>query len=88
MRAALRTRYELLPLWYTQFYVSSITGLPVVRPLWVEFPRDKNTYNMDNQFILGSSLLVHPVTERYATSVDVYLPGATTVSCGFQLVGP
>lgn len=77
MRAALRLRYELLPFWYTEFYVSSVSGVPVARPLWVEFPRDKNTYNMDDQYIIGSSLLVHPVTEQYATSVEVYLPGTS-----------
>lgn len=80
MRAALRVRYELLPLWYTEFYLSSLSGLPVVRPLWVEFPRDKNTYNMDDQFIVGDSLLVHPITEQYAKTVELYLPGTTTVS--------
>ncbi len=82
MRAALRVRYELLPFWYTEFYVSSVSGLPVARPLWVEFPRDKNTYNMDDQFLVGGSLLVHPVTEQYSTSAELYLPGATTVSPG------
>ena len=81
MRAALRVRYELLPFWYTEFYISSLTGLPVARPLWVEFPRDKNTYAMDDQMIIGSSLLVHPVTQQYATSVELYLPGTNTVSC-------
>lgn len=80
IRAALRVRYELLPLWYTEFYVSSLSGLPVARPLWVEFPRDKNTYGMDDQFLIGNSLLVHPITEQYATTVEVYLPGTSTVS--------
>ena len=79
MRAALRLRYELLPFWYTEFYLSSLSGLPVARPLWVEFPRDKNTYNTDDQFLIGGSLLVHPVTEQYATSVQLYLPGSNTV---------
>ena len=31
MRDAVRTRYELLPFWYTLFYESSKTGLPVAR---------------------------------------------------------
>ena len=31
MRDALRMRYELLPLWYTTFYETSVTGLPVLR---------------------------------------------------------
>ena len=74
-------RYELLPLWYTEFYLSSLSGVPVARPLWVEFPRDKNTYNMDDEYMVGRSLLVRPVTEQYATSAQLYLPGANVVSC-------
>lgn len=85
MRSALRVRYELLPFWYTEFYLCSLSGVPVARPLWVEFPRDKNTYNMDDQYMVGSSLLVHPITEQYATTVHLYLPGSTAVS--FQKMG-
>ena len=57
-------------------------GLPVLRPLWVEFPRDKNTWASEDQFMVGDSLLVHPVTEQGATSVQLYLPGTSSVSEG------
>ena len=80
IRDAVRIRYELLPLWYTVFYESTQTGLPVMRPVWLEFPRDKNTYEMEDQFIVGNSLMVKPVTEQYATTTQLYLPGANTVS--------
>uniref|UniRef100_A0A1X7UMV1 Uncharacterized protein n=1 Tax=Amphimedon queenslandica TaxID=400682 RepID=A0A1X7UMV1_AMPQE len=49
---ALRLRYKLLPYWYTLFYQSHISGLPVARPLWLEFPRDKNTYNIEDQIMI------------------------------------
>ncbi len=80
IRDAIRIRYELLPLWYTVFYESTQTGLPVMRPLWLEYPRDKNTYGIEDQFLVGDSLMVRPVTEQYTTSVHLYLPGATAVS--------
>ena len=79
IRSAIRTRYELLPFWYTEFYLSSRSGLPVARPLWVEFPRDKNTYNVEDAYMVGRSLLVRPVTEQYSTSVQLYLPGINVV---------
>ena len=60
-------------------------GLPVLRPLWVEFPRDKNTWASEDQFMVGDSLLVHPVTEQGATSVQLYLPGTSAVSVGGTL---
>ena len=80
IRAAIRLRYQLLPYWYSVFYEARRMGLPVIRPSWVEFPRDKNTWATEDQFMIGDCLLVHPVTEQGATSVQLYLPGATTVS--------
>jgi len=79
MRDALRMRYELLPLWYTTFYETSVTGLPVLRPVWLEFPRDKNTYEMEDQFMVGRNLMVKPVTEQYATTSQLYLPGSSSM---------
>ncbi|XP_065920024.1 neutral alpha-glucosidase AB-like [Dysidea avara] len=79
MRDAVRMRYQLLPLWYTVFWESSVTGAPVVRPLWVEYPKDQNTYPMEDQFLLGNSLLVKPVTEQHTSSVNVYMPGTNAV---------
>ncbi|XP_029470724.1 neutral alpha-glucosidase AB isoform X2 [Rhinatrema bivittatum] len=75
IRDAIRQRYALLPYWYTLFYQSYRTGEPVMRPLWVEYPDDILTFNIDDQFLLGSALLVHPVSEQGARGVQVYLPG-------------
>nr|XP_033809671.1 neutral alpha-glucosidase AB isoform X2 [Geotrypetes seraphini] len=75
IRSAIRQRYALLPYWYTLFYQSYHTGEPVMRPLWVEFPDDVFTFNIDDQFLVGSALLAHPVSEQGAHGVQVYLPG-------------
>lgn len=80
IRQAVRLRYQLLPFWYSMFHEAHRLGLPVIRPLWIEFPRDKNTWATEDQFMVGDCLLVHPVTEQGATSVQLYLPGANTVS--------
>ena len=50
------------------------------RPVWLEFPRDKNTYEMEDQFMVGRNLMVKPVTEQYATTSQLYLPGSSSVS--------
>ena len=83
MREAIRLRYQLLPLWYALFFESHRSGLPVMRPVWVEFSRDKNTYEMDDQFMVGSYLMVKPIVEQYATTTQLYLPGQTTVRLKF-----
>ncbi|XP_069750277.1 neutral alpha-glucosidase AB-like isoform X2 [Narcine bancroftii] len=75
IRAAIRQRYTLLPFWYTSFYHAYKTGEPVMRPMWVEFPGDVETFSLDDQYMLGNALLVHPVVEQNARGVQVYLPG-------------
>uniref|UniRef100_A0A8C7J3W3 Neutral alpha-glucosidase AB n=1 Tax=Oncorhynchus kisutch TaxID=8019 RepID=A0A8C7J3W3_ONCKI len=75
IREAVRQRYALLPYWYQLFYHAHHSGQPVMRPLWVEYPQDTATFSMDDQFLLGEDLLVHPVTEEGARGVTAYLPG-------------
>uniref|UniRef100_A0A8C7P4D6 Neutral alpha-glucosidase AB n=1 Tax=Oncorhynchus mykiss TaxID=8022 RepID=A0A8C7P4D6_ONCMY len=75
IREAVRQRYALLPYWYQLFYHAHHSGQPVMRPLWVEYPQDTATFSMDDQFLLGEDLLVHPVTEEGGRGVTAYLPG-------------
>ncbi|KAL1302933.1 hypothetical protein AAFC00_003254 [Neodothiora populina] len=72
---ALRLRYALLPTWYTAFHAASTSGEPVVKPMYYVHPGDEKGFSIDDQMYLGSSgLLVKPVTQEGATSVDIYLP--------------
>ena len=77
IRAAIRSRYALLPFWYTTFYEGELSGVPPMRPLWYEFPEDETSYSREGSHMVGSSLLVAPVLTKGATSVDVYFPGNT-----------
>lgn len=79
LREALRTRYVYLPLMYTLFHENEVSGMPVMRPLWFHFPQDLNSFSADESFLLGDSLLVHPVMDAGATTVDVYFPGDESV---------
>lgn len=38
-----------------------MTGIPVMRPLWMEFPDDEETYSNDEAFMVGNSLLVQGI---------------------------
>lgn len=67
-------RYELLPYFYTLHYKSHKTGTPIVRPLFLEFPEDEKAYEVEDEFMLGDSLLVAPVLERGAEKRRIYLP--------------
>ncbi|XP_006831953.1 PREDICTED: neutral alpha-glucosidase C [Chrysochloris asiatica] len=79
IREAIRERYALLPYWYTLFYHAHVTAEPIMRPLWVEFPNELETFSVEDEYLLGSALLVHPVTEPKVTMVDVFLPGSDEV---------
>ncbi|XP_004687611.1 PREDICTED: neutral alpha-glucosidase C [Condylura cristata] len=79
IREAIRARYTLLPYLYSLFYHAHVTSEPVMRPLWIEFPEEFETFGVEDEYMLGSALLIHPVTEPSATMVDVLLPGTSEI---------
>ncbi|EGC30327.1 hypothetical protein DICPUDRAFT_157944 [Dictyostelium purpureum] len=71
---SINTKLTLLPFYYTLFHISHLSGDPVVRPLFFEYPTDSNTVSIDKQFLVGTSLLVSPVLEQGAVTVNAYFP--------------
>lgn len=49
------------------------SGIPMMRPMVLEFPEDRAVYDIDTQYMLGPSLLVAPVFSTTG-EVEVYLP--------------
>ncbi|KAL5015728.1 hypothetical protein ScPMuIL_005317, partial [Solemya velum] len=76
-RSAVTLRYLLLPYLYTLFHQAHVRGHTVVRPLHHEFPRDRQTYSIDRQFMWGPAFLVSPVLEEGQNMVTAYLPSST-----------
>ena len=74
IRKYLKLRYELLPFLYTTLEEAHRTGVPVFRPLLLNYQDDASTYNLDDQFMVGSDLLVAPVLAAGQTQRLVYLP--------------
>ena len=75
-RRYIETRYRLLPYIYGIAEESSRTGLPMVRPIFLEFPEvftpPSNGFgNLDTEFLLGPSLLVAP--PPFAEMLDNYV---------------
>ncbi|KAK9291916.1 hypothetical protein L1049_019868 [Liquidambar formosana] len=75
MREAIHIRYMLLPYFYTLFREANTSGVPVMRPLWMEFPSDEVTFSNDEAFMVGNSLLVQGIYTERAKHASVYLPG-------------
>ena len=73
-KRAIELRYELLPYIYNEMEQASETGVPALRPLFLEFPNDEHTLKAQDEFLFGSDLLAAPVMQEGATEQDVYLP--------------
>ena len=69
-------RYSLLPYIYTLMFEAHTTGKTVMTALSWEFPDDPSLADADQQFLLGPSLLITPVLEQGATSVNGVFPGS------------
>jgi alpha-glucosidase len=70
----LAVRYALLPYWYESFVATSTTGAPLMRPLWFEYPADAEAQKHTDEWFVGPSILVAPVTAVNVMSRPVYLP--------------
>ena len=55
------------------------TNLPIVRPLFFEFPADEKSFAVKDQFMLGDRFLVAPVLQKGANSRSIYLPKGTWI---------
>ena len=74
-RRYIEERYKLMPYLYTAAEELSRTGVPIVRPLFVEFPdatKDRHPIDLDsgNEFLFGNNLLVAPAV--YPEKPDAY----------------
>lgn len=68
-----RLRYRLLPYLWSLAHQAAATGLPLLRPLLLEYPDDRVAREVDDQFLLGPWLLVAPLLAP-AREREVYLP--------------
>ena len=75
-RQTITRRYEVIPLLYSLFWEHYRTGAPILRPMFWHDQSDPNVYDtaFQEQFFVGESLLVAPVTQVGHYLKKVYLP--------------
>ncbi len=78
-RRTIELRYRLLPYLYNSFYQATQTGLPIMRPLLLDYPDDATAMDMtpagqNYEFLFGEDLLVAPVVIEGEVQRKVYLP--------------
>ena len=66
------------------------TGMPITRPLYLEYPEDPQAAEQDQEWLLGPDVLVAPVVQRKAHARSVYFPSGCWRSpeTGEEVTGP
>ncbi|MEX2316133.1 MAG: TIM-barrel domain-containing protein [Pirellulales bacterium] len=67
-------RYQLMPYTYSIVYDGHETGMPIMRPLWLHYPRDAAAVARGDEYLWGRDMLVAPVVEKGQTERKLYLP--------------
>jgi alpha-glucosidase len=70
----IETRYRLLPYIYTGMEDASRTGVPLMRPMFMEFPDEAALATNGEEYMFGSGLLVAPKVWPFVGPYDVPLP--------------
>ena len=75
-RSLFELRMKLIPYLYSSFAEYFFTGTPPFRALVLDYPDDANTYEIDDAYMMGESMLVAPLVAGQ-TKRMVYLPLGT-----------
>ena len=78
----LRLRHRLLPYLYTMDHRAYAESLPLVLPMYYDYPEDENAYHVPNEYLFGSQMIAAPVTtpripKLNVSKVKVWIPDGT-----------
>lgn len=71
MENFLRLRHRLLPYLYTMNYRCYEENIPLILPLYYEYPEEEQAYAHGNEYYFGSELLVLPITSKTIPGIDM-----------------
>jgi len=89
-RAFSQLRRRLVPYLSQQVRKSIISGRPLMRPMFFDYPDDDETWSVPLQYQLGDELIVAPITTPDTNEIEVYLPAGEWINChsGENHTGP
>ncbi|HEU5364090.1 MAG TPA: TIM-barrel domain-containing protein [Hanamia sp.] len=76
VRKLLNFRMSLIPYLYNAFADYHFKGIPPFRALVMDYPDDKKTFNISDEYMIGNGILAAPLTEKKDERI-VYLPEGT-----------
>lgn len=71
MGEALRQRHKMLPYLYTMNYRNYQEGMPLIMPMYYEYPEKEEAYQVKNQYFFGSEMIVAPITTKRIEGLNV-----------------
>jgi alpha-D-xyloside xylohydrolase len=77
MTRYLQVREQLKPYILKHMEIASREGIPMMRPLFFDFPKDQVCYTIEDQYMFGPDLLVAPVLEYMASGRKIYFPSGS-----------
>ena len=78
-RGILMLRYRLLPYIYSEYMKAALRSDLYIKPLAFEYPEDQRVKNMEDQLLVGQSIMIAPIVTKGATQRTVYLPEDMTM---------
>jgi alpha-glucosidase len=73
-RKYIELRYQLMPYLYTAVEESTRTGIPLMRPLFLEYPQASQFYADNRDFLFVRDFFVAPVTTEMVDAEEITLP--------------
>ncbi|UYF98670.1 glycoside hydrolase family 31 protein [Halomonas sp. GD1P12] len=74
IRELIKLRSKLTPYWYSAFYKAHVHHEPLIKPTFFDFEEDARTWQENDDFMVGESLLVASVVEPGVSTREVYAP--------------
>lgn len=73
-RHVIGMRYKLLPYIYSEYMKAALRSEMMFRPLAFDYPEDSRAAQVEDQLLLGDSMMIAPIYEQNARGRYVYLP--------------
>ncbi len=73
-RKSVELKYKLLPYILKESLYSTEKGLPLLKTLFLEYPNDEYSWNIEDEYLFGRDILVAPLFEENNYLRKVYIP--------------
>lgn len=87
----LQLRHKLIPYLYTMNAKCHYEGIPLIQPMYYQYPEMEDAYHVPNEYFFGSELIVCPITKKrdsrlYLGRSSVWLPEGNYIDCMIGMV--